>query len=213
MTGMTPVSPDATISDPLKPIIKIWNPAGSCDPSSVSGGPLDWYIHTQGYYGFYERREKWRDCDTSKLAGPTAPSVEFNYIDARTTVWTSDKIMYNTTFSACLTALQNVNIQASGSCSSPGGNTAASGWGDMGAYSTSGEGTILRPARKDAGGNILDPQGYCQEAFNFELGMAPGAYSCSSGWDTRNNARTDLGRLTNECNNYCPTFNGSLVNI
>ena len=184
---------------------------GGCDASAVSGAPTDWYMHTQGYNGFYERREQFRDCNISKLNGPTAPSVEYNYIDARTTVWTNDQIMYNTTFSACAQVLQKINIQPSGNCSSV--VSSDGGWGTNGMYQTSGIGLLLRPARKDAGGNILDPTGVCQESFNFELGVAPGVYSCSSGWDTLSNARTDLARLGNELNNYCPTFNTNLVDI
>ena len=208
--AVPPVPTDPTGSNPYSPASSRWQTSGGCDASAVSGVVQDWYLHTQGFNGMYQRNQKWRDCDSRSTQTPT---VEYNYIDAHTNVWTNDQIITNTTFSACLQVTQQITYSASGSCSSPGGSTGASGWGTMGTFTTCGEGTILRPARKDAANNYLDPSGFCKESFNFELGAAPDAFNCSSGWDTEANVKTDLGRLANECNNYCPTFNATLVNI
>jgi len=193
------------------PAPALFQAAGGCDASAVSGVVQDWYMHTQGYAGMYERIEQWTDCTTTRSGGATAPYVSFNYIDAQCNAWTDDKILYNTTFSACAQVLQTIGITASGSCSSVIASDA--GWGIMGKFSSSGTGLILRPARKDSAGFIIDPSGYCTTTFNTSLGNAPGVYSCSSGWDTLANAKTDLTKLHMEIRGYCDTFNPDLVDI
>lgn len=213
MTSLTPVP--LSPADPAIPNFNSgssqWQVSGGCDASAVSGTVQDWYWHSQGYRGMYERNEQWTDCTTSKAGPPNSPRVSFNYVDIRVDAWTDDKIIYNTTFSACSQIVQTIDLRASGSCSATVSGDA--GWGLQGQVLTSGTGLILRPVRKAANGTILDPTGFCSNSFNMELGTAPGAYDCSSGWDTLGNVKSDLSRLHNEITGYCETFNPDLVDI
>jgi len=202
-----PVSPDTGATTAVNPLSPVWQTDGGCDPSAVSGVAQDWYYHTQGFYGMYQRKQNWRDCNNRTAL---SPSVEYNYTDNNVTVWTADQIIYGATFSACLVAVQSINIQASGACSSTYGT---SGWGQEGLFVTSGLGGILRPARKDANGVIIDETGNNQQSFNMALGKAPDNYSCSSGWDTLSNAKADLAQLLNILPDYCKSFNPALVSI
>jgi len=191
----------------INPVAARLQPTGGCEASAVSGVVQDWYIHTQGINGMYERKNQWRDCNERTSVTPT---VEYNYTDNNVTVWTNDVIMTNTTFSACAQVSQSLVIQASGACSSVNGT---SGWGENGLFLTSGEGMILRPAIKNSAGVYLDPSGYCIQTFNINLSKAPGAYDCSSGWDTLANTKVDLAELVSQLPTYCSTFNPVLLNI
>ena len=181
--------------------------SGGCEPSAVSGVVQDWYTHTQSMVAIYQRKEQWSPCNNKQ---GTAPTVEYNYVDANVTVTTQDQILYNTTFSACAQVLQEVVLAASGACSSTAGT---SGLGQQGAFYTSGQGSVLRPVRKNSAGVILDPSGTCNNTFNINLNKTPGAYSCSSGFDTLAMAKAEIATMVQTLPTYCPTFMPGLVNI
>jgi len=202
--GDVAASSSFTGANPLAPL---WSPSGGCEPSAVSGTVQDWYSHTQGFNGMYQRTQQWRDCN-EKLS--VSPTVEYNYIDMNLTLWTNDQIIPNTTFSACAQEIQSLTITASGACSSLYG---ASGFGENGVVFTNGQGMLLRPARKNANGTFNETLGYCTQTLNQTMNKNPGAFSCSGGWDTMDNAKAELAQLVATFPTYCPTFNPILVNI
>ena len=206
-----PTAPVAGAADKAQnPVTSKFMISGACDASAVSGTPQDWLVHKQDFNGMYQRNNVWRDCDSR--IGQT-PTVSYNYVDARINVSVDRRILYNTTFSACNITVQKINWAASGGCSTTGQSTTASGWGENGKITTSGTGLILRPARKDAAGNILDVTGYCSESFNIEINNSPGFYICSAGYDTKSDVISDLGRIANECNNYCTEYDANLLEL
>jgi len=211
MATPTPLDPTTSKADlPINPAASFWEASGGCDASAVSGVVQDWYIHTQGYYVLYDRKQVWRDTNVRKSV---SPSVEYNYVDANVTVWANDEILRNAQFSSCMTSLQQLNLMASGSCSTEGLDSNFSGWGDNGILTTSAEGVVLRPARKDGAGNILDPTGQERENFSITLNKNPDPYSCSSGWDTLTAVKADIAELNIVCKNHIDSFIPSLVRI
>ena len=183
-----------------EPNAEAFVPSG-CDTSSPI--TTDWYLHTQSLRVMYIRKDHWTECDGR--AGE-APYSDFNYIDARCEVRTTDNILYNATFSSCAQTKQELFLLANGDCSG--------GFGLSGVVDTCVVGVLRRPARKDAQGNILDKVGDCGQVFNIDIDKAPGAYACSTnGFDTSATRNSGIGSIVAVCPAYCSKFRTNLVDL
>lgn len=189
-----------------------WDPTGgptsALSLTGTTSGLGDWYMHTQDIEGMYETRQWHKDCDATV---GTTPTVEFNYKQVRAYVTTKDTIFYNTYFSSVIQQTQTMEFVPSGCSGVTAISALSGGLQTKGRFFTTLQGVILRPARKNAANVILDPTGTCTEWFNVDLAHNPGAYDCSSGFDTAKTRTNDFGKILGEAVNQCPTFDPALV--
>ena len=180
--------------------------ASGCDTSAPT--TTDWYVHTQAVEIMYLRNDAYTTgggACVRPLNGPPAPYVSHNFLDANIRVQTTDRIMYNATFSSCAQVPQQLLFIASAACSG--------GFGIYGTVDTCVVGVIRRPARKDAAGTILDPTGVCDVTYNENFDKAPGAYDCTNGFDTSATRNPAFRMLLANMGQDCPTFDPNLVDL
>ena len=179
--------------------------SGCTDVSTTT--TTDWYVHSQVCEIMYVRNDHYTTGNgcTRALNGAPAPYVDWNFLDANIRVHTTDSILYGATFSACAQVVQRLVLVPSGG--------ASGGFGTQGTVDTSQVGTYLRPARKAANGNILDPTGICDSTYNATFDKAPGAYANDTGYDTSATRNASLYILLANMEQECPTFDANLVNL
>jgi len=206
-----PLAPEGT--DPtsynFNPVAGQINVSGDCPDASLNT-PINVYVHTQGIHAQYARIQKYDNCEVTMRSGKT-PYIESNYVEFVGDAWVNDRIMLNTSISACLFDLHRIQWQSSGACAAYDGT---SGLGEDGVMSTSSTGTIVREARTNALGEIIDPSGgYQTQAFSVITNHAPGNYDCSGLHDTRLNAKLSINEVVIKGSSDLDSFDPNLVSI